>query len=52
MDTAKPIAASAYLWPADVLQALRIANADIGVTGSTSAALGGERREVFVPIPR
>jgi len=50
MDTAKPIAASSYLWPADVLQALRISNADIGVTGSTSATLGGERREVLVPL--
>ena len=40
-----------YLWPADVLQALRITNYDIGVTGSTSAALGGERREVFGAHP-
>jgi len=50
MDTAKPIAASPYLWPADVLQALRITNADIGVTGSALAMLGGERREVLVPL--
>ena len=50
METAKPIAASPYLWPADVLQALRIGNADIGVTGSASAMLGGERREVLVPL--
>src|SRR5678810_124031 len=50
MDTAKPIPASPYLWPADVLQALRIGNADIGVTGSASAMLGGERRDVFVPL--
>jgi len=50
MDTAKPIAASSYLWPADVLQSLRISNADIGVTGSASAMLGGERREVLVPV--
>jgi len=50
MDTAKPIAASPYLWPADVLQALRITNADIGVTGSVSAMLGGERRDVLVPL--
>ncbi|HEX5073889.1 MAG TPA: hypothetical protein VFW03_11810 [Gemmatimonadaceae bacterium] len=50
MDTATPIAASSYLWPADVLQALRISNADIGVTGSASAMLGGERRDVLVPL--
>jgi hypothetical protein len=50
MDTAKPIAASSYLWPADVLQSLRIGNADIGVTGSASTMLGGERRDVLVPL--
>jgi len=50
MDTAKPIAASSYSWPADVLQSLRITNADIGVTGSASAMVGGERREVLVPL--
>ena len=50
MDTAKPIAASSYVWPSDVLQSLRITSADIGVTGSASATLGGERREVLVPL--
>ena len=50
METAKPIAASPYLWPVDVLQALRIGNADIGVTGSASPMLGGERRAVLVPL--
>ena len=50
MDTAKPIAASPYLWPADVVQSLRLSNTDIGVTGSTSAMLGGERRDVLVPL--
>ena len=50
MDTAKPIAASSYLWPADVLQSLRISNADIGVTGSAPATLGGKRHEVLVPL--
>lgn len=50
METAKPIAASPYLWPTDVLQALRLGNTDVGVTGSASAMLGGERHEVFVPL--
>jgi len=50
METAHPIAASPYLWPAEVLQALRIRRADIGVTGSASLMLNGVRREVFVPL--
>lgn len=50
MDTAKPIAASSYVWPADVLQSLRITNADIGVTGSVSTMLGGELHDVLVPV--
>lgn len=50
METARPIAARLYLWPVDVLQALRISSADIGVTGSASSVLNGVRREVFVPL--
>ena len=50
METAQPIAASPYLWPPGVLQALRIGNADIGVTGSTFPALNGVRSEVLVPL--
>jgi len=50
METSRPIAASPYLWPANVLQALRIGTGDIGVTGSASPMLGGVRREVLVPL--
>jgi hypothetical protein len=50
METARPVAASPYLWPADVLQALRIGNADVGVIGSASVTLGGAPREVLVPL--
>ena len=50
METSKPITASSYLWPADVLQSLRVSNADIGVTGSAPTMLGGKRHEVLVPL--
>ena len=50
METAQPIAASPYLWPPSVLQALRIGNTDIGVTGSAFPTLNGARREVLVPL--
>jgi hypothetical protein len=50
METARPIAASPYVWPADVLQALRIGNGDIGVVGTASPMMGGVRREVLVPL--
>jgi hypothetical protein len=50
METARPIAASPYLWPTSVLQALRIGSADIGVTGSASPMVGGVRRGVLVPL--
>jgi hypothetical protein len=50
METTQPIAESPYLWPPGVIQALRIGNADIGVTGSTFPALNGVRSEVLVPL--
>ncbi len=50
METAHPIAASPYLWPASVLQALRIGSADIGVTGSASPLVNGAPRAVLVPL--
>lgn len=50
METARPIAASSFTWPADVRRPLRIRSTDIGVTGAASMTIGGERREVLVPL--
>lgn len=50
METAHPIAASNFAWPSDVRRPLHIASADIGVTGTASMPIGGERREVLVPL--
>ena len=50
MDTPQPIAANSYRWQPDVLQALDIRNADIGVIGSIDSTMGGTRREVLVPL--
>ena len=50
METARPIAATHYAWPSDVRRALRIGRADLGLTGSTTTALGGTNQEVLVPL--
>ena len=50
METVQSVAASPYLWPTNVLQALRIKNTDIGVVGSSFPTLSGTRREVVVPL--
>ena len=50
MATARPIAGARYEWPSDVRRSLRIGSTDIGIVGSTMIALGGARREVFVPL--
>jgi hypothetical protein len=50
MESARPIAASSFAWPADVRRPLKISSADVGITGTTSMSIGGERREVLVPL--
>ena len=50
METARPIAGTRYDWPSDVRKPLRIGSADIGLLGWTMTALGGTRRELFVPL--
>jgi hypothetical protein len=50
METAHPIAEPRFLWPSDVRAPLRISSADIGITGVIAKSIGGERREVLVPL--
>ena len=50
METVRPIAASSFAWPADVRRPLGISSADVGITGTASMSIGGERREVLVPL--
>lgn len=50
METAHPIVGSRFVWPADVRAPLRLSSADIGVTGVIATSIGGERREVLVPL--
>lgn len=50
METARPIAASPYIWPTDVLQPLRIHRDDIGVIGSMSMMVNGSQTEVLAPL--
>ena len=50
METARPAVTTSYNWPTDVLRALDIANADIGVVATTSMQVGAESRAVVVPL--
>ena len=50
METVRPAATRSFTWPTDVLRALNITNADIGVVGSTSMQVGGDERMVIVPL--
>jgi hypothetical protein len=50
METVRPAPATTYAWPTDVIRALDITNADIGVVGTTSRDVGGTQRTVVVPL--
>ena len=50
METARPSTTSSYAWPTDVIHALAITNADIGVVGGTVMQVGTEQRGVVVPL--
>jgi hypothetical protein len=50
METVRPPTTASYAWPTDVIRALEITNADIGVVGSTAMRVGPERRGVVVPL--
>ena len=50
MDAVSPTASTSFTWPTDVLHALDIRNADIGVVGTTPMSIGGVKREVLVPL--
>ncbi len=50
MDSRPPAGTKSYTWPSDVLAALKIKRADIGVVGRTRLLVGGTERTVFVPL--
>ena len=50
MDADVPAAATTYLWPAGVLDALHLCKRDIGVVGYTEYKIGRETRTLYVPL--
>jgi hypothetical protein len=50
METVRPAAATSYAWPTDVMRALDVTNADIGVVGTTLMQIGTGQRAVVVPL--
>lgn len=50
METVRPAPATSYTWPTDILRALDITNADIGVVGTTSMQVGAKQQAVIVPL--
>jgi hypothetical protein len=50
METVRPASTTSYTWPTDVIRALDITNADIGVVGTTTVVLGGAERTIVVPL--
>jgi hypothetical protein len=50
MDATQPGTPSAYGWPTDLLAALDVPRADLGVVGWTKARVGATERDVHLPI--
>src|SRR5277367_2529290 len=50
MDANVSANATTYLWPAGVLEGLRLSKQDIGVVGYTEYKIGGENRTLYVPL--
>jgi hypothetical protein len=50
METVRPVSTTSYTWPTDVLHALDITNADIGVVGTSSMQIGTGQQPVVVPL--
>jgi hypothetical protein len=50
MESRRPAGSESYQWPVDVLAALKIRRADIGIVAFTQYRLGGVERDVYVPL--
>lgn len=50
MDAEISSGKTAYVWPGDLLNALRLSKWDIGVVGSMEYRIGEENRTVYVPL--
>jgi hypothetical protein len=50
MDAVRSAGSASFQWPTDILAALEIPRRDLGVLGWMSYALGGVKREVYLPL--
>jgi hypothetical protein len=50
MDSLRPAGDSSYNWPTDLLAALKLMKADLGIVALTSYQLGNNRRDVYLPV--
>ena len=50
MDSTRSPGAGAYDWPTDVLAALHLSKADLGIVASVSLPVGGAARAVYLPL--
>ena len=50
MDSRRPARASSFQWSTDVLTALQLTPADIGIVAWTEQKIGSTRHEVYVPV--
>ena len=50
MDTLRPESTDSYLWPTDILSALRLANNELGVLAWTTQQIGNDSRRVYLPV--
>src|SRR5260370_24603370 len=50
MDSRVPAGETRYRWPTDVLAAMGLGRADIGLLGWTRQIVGGTEQEVLLPL--
>ena len=50
MDTSVRAGSTRYRWPTDILAAVNLGRADIGLVGWTRLAIGGAEQEVLLPL--
>jgi hypothetical protein len=50
MDAARPACGKSFEWPIAILSSLKIRQPDIGVLAWSRRKLGGEMRDVFIPV--
>jgi len=50
MDSVRPVGTSVYDWPTDVLAALKVTKADLGVVATALLPLAGGAQDFYVPL--